>query len=99
MAHYITNSLEEGEQIVLQGRLHWSSIFKNLLSSIFLTLVAGGFVASGYYVSKNELYYIVGVSLIIAAVVYFVGRIIRTRSEFSVNTTRFIQKDGILNIT
>ncbi len=63
-----------------------------------MTLVAGGFVASGYYVSKNELYYIVGVSLIIAAVVYFVGRIIRTRSEFSVNTTRFIQKDGILNI-
>ena len=98
MAHYITNSLEEGEQIVLQGRLHWSSIFKYLLSSIFLTFVAGGFVASGYYVSKNELYYIGGVFIIIAALVYFVGCIIRTRSEFAVTTTRFIQKDGFFNI-
>lgn len=50
MAHFITNSLEEGVLIVLQGRLHWSSIFKHLLSSVILTFVAGGFVASGYYV-------------------------------------------------
>ena len=98
MSHYITNSLEAGEQIVLQGRLHWSYIFKYLLSSIFLTLVAGGFMVFGYYVSKNELCLIGGIFLIIAAVVYFVGRLIRTRSEFAVTTTRFVQKDGIFNI-
>lgn len=93
MAHFITNSLAKGEQIVLQGRLHWSSMLKHLLSSVFLT-----FVASGYHVSKNELYYLGGVFLIVAVAVYFVGRIIRTRSEFAVTTTRFIQKDEIFNI-
>lgn len=36
--------------------------------------------------------------LLIAAVVYVVGRIIQTYSEFAVTTTRYIQKDGIFNI-
>lgn len=98
MGHFITNSLEEGEQIVFQGRLHWSSIFRYLFTSFMLILIAGMLAASGYYVSHSELYVIGGVLLFVAVVVYFIGRIIRTRTEFVITTSRFIQKDGILNI-
>ncbi len=46
MGHYITNSLEEGEQIVFQGHLHWTAIAKYMISSISLLTVAGGFISS-----------------------------------------------------
>lgn len=98
MAHYITNSLEEGEQIVFQGHLHWTAIAKYMISSISLLLAAGSFIAFGYYTTHQKLYVIGGIILLIAIVIYIIGRVIRTRSEFAVTTTRFIQKDGILNI-
>lgn len=98
MAHYITNSLEEGEHIVLQGRLHWTSICQYLFFSFIFILIAGGFVVSGYYLSSQELYYIGGVFFFVSFVLYIIGRIIRTRTEFAVTTTRFIQKDGILSV-
>ena len=98
MAHYITNSLEEGEQIVFQGHLHWTAIAKYMISFITLLLVAGSFIASGYYTSYQMLYVIGGIILLIAFVIYIIGCVIRTRSEFAVTTTRFIQKDVILDI-
>ena len=36
--------------------------------------------------------------LVLAFFVWIVGRIVRTRSEFAVTDTRFVQKDGIFNI-
>lgn len=98
MAHYIINSLEEGEQIVFQGRLHWISIYQYLLSGSILILVAGSLVASGYFLSHSELFIIGAVIFVLAVVILIIGRVIRTRSEFAVTTSRFIQKDGILNI-
>ena len=98
MAHYIINSLEEGEQIVFQGRLHWISIYQYLLFGFILILVAGSLVAFGYFLSHSKLF-IIGVGVfVLAVVILIIGRIIRTRSEFAVTTSRFIQKDGILNI-
>lgn len=98
MAHYIINSLEEGEEIVLQGRLHWISIYQYLLSGFILILVAGSLVASGYFLSRSELFIIGAGVFVLAFVILVVGCVIRTRSEFAVTTGRFIQKDGILNI-
>ncbi len=98
MAHYIINSLEEGEQIVLQGRLHWISTYQYLLSGFILIRIVGSLVASGYFMSRSELVIIGAVGFVLALVILVVGRVIRTRSEFAVTTSRFIQKDGILNI-
>ena len=98
MAHYIINSLEAGEQIVLQGRLHWISICQYLLFGFILILVAGSLVASGYFMSRLELFIIGAGVFVLAIVILIVGRFIRTRREFAVTTSRFIQKDGILNI-
>lgn len=98
MAHYITNSLEEGEEIILQGRLHWTSIYRYILSALLMLLVAIGLGIAAYLTQKDMLYWVAGAFLLIALIIHVVGRIVRTRSEFAVTTTRFIQKDGIFNI-
>lgn len=98
MANYIHNSLEEGESIVLNGRLHWTSIASYLVTAWVLAIVAVVMVIWGLVADKSVLLWVGGVALVVALVTYLVGRIVRTRSEFAVTNNRFIQKDGILNI-
>lgn len=98
MAHYITNSLEEGEQIVLRGRLHWTSVYRYILSALLMLLVAIGLLVGGYFTERQELYYVGAAFVVVAAVIYLIGKVVRTKCEFAVTTNRFIQKDGIFNI-
>ena len=55
-------------------------------------------MVSGYFFHHSELFLIAMGTLVFSIIIYIVGRVIRTRSEFAVTTSRFIQKDGILNI-
>jgi uncharacterized membrane protein YdbT with pleckstrin-like domain len=101
MANYIKRSLEEGEAIIFNGRLHWSYIFKYIFLSLLFTV--GGIVAIwlAYYrypLHKNELLYAGIACLVLAFFVCIIGRIVRTHTEFAVTSTRFVQKDGIFNI-
>ena len=101
MANYIKQSLEEGETIIFKGRLHWSYIFGYLFFSFLFT--AGGIIAIvlAYYKfqeHKTEFFYAGIAMLVLAFFIWLIGRIIRTRSEFAVTDTRFVQKDGIFNI-
>ena len=101
MANYIMQSLEQGEQIIYNGRLHWSYIFRYLFYSILFTI--GGIVCLvlAYYKfpeQKQTLFYAGIALLVLAFFIWLVGRIIRTRTEFSITNTRFVQKDGIFNI-
>lgn len=98
MANYIYNSLEEGEHIILNGRLHWTSIANYLISTWILVLIAIALMVYAYVGDQPNLLWVGGVALVVAFCVYLVGRIIRTRSEFAVTEGRFIQKDGIFNI-
>lgn len=98
MAHYITNSLEEGEQIVFQGRLHWISVCQYIFSTLLMLLIAIGLLVAGYFTSRNELFFAGAVFLVVSIIIYTIGWIFRTRSEFAITNNRFIQKDGILNI-
>lgn len=64
-------------------------------------MVIGGLAAAGacYYYKQQDVYIYLGI--VVAAlglIIGIIGRIIRTRSEFAVTSTRFIQKDGIFNI-
>lgn len=98
MANYIQDCLEEGERIVLTGRLHWTSIWSYLLFA-WLFFFAGIALAVLAWTEDMEALLYAGIVLTFASgVIYLVGRIIRTRSEFAVTTSRFIQKDGIFNI-
>ena len=98
MSPYITSTLEEGEQIVLRGRLHWSAVSQWLFFALLLLLVAAGLAAGGYFAARQELYVVATVCLVLAVAVYVAGRVVRTKTEFAVTTNRFVQKDGILNI-
>ena len=101
MANYIKQSLEEGETIIFKGRLHWSYIFRYLFFS--LLFLVGGIVVIylAYYKypeQKQTLFYTGIAFMVLAFFIWIVGRIVRTRSEFAVTDTRFVQKDGIFNI-
>lgn len=98
MAHYITDSLEDDEQIVLQGHLHWVSVFKYIISAILVLLIAIGVLVAGYFTTRQELYIVGAVFIVLAVLIYVIRWIFRTRCEFAVTNNRFIQKDGILNV-
>lgn len=101
MANYIRQSLEQGEQIIYNGRLHWSYIFRYLFYSFLFTIAGIVALVLAYYKfpeHKQALFYTGIALLVLAFFIWIVGRIIRTRTEFSVTNTRFVQKDGIFNI-
>jgi len=101
MANYIKRSLEEGEAIIYKGRLHWSAIFRYMCFAFLFT--AGGIVSIwlAYYVypEQKDMLVCAGIALLVLAfLTWFLGRIVRARTEFAVTDTRFVQKDGIFNI-
>lgn len=98
MAKYITNSLEEGETIVLNGRLHWTAIAGYLISAWILVIAAVAAMVWTWLENRTDLLWVGGALLVAGFVIYVIGGIIRTRSEFAVTTSRFIQKDGIFSI-
>lgn len=99
MANYIKDSLEEGEQIVLKGRLHWTSIAKYLVTTWLLVAAGCAGVAVWAQSTDGDGWLYGGLAaVVLALVVYLWGRIIRTRTEFAITSTRFIQKDGIFDV-
>ena len=101
MANFIKRSLEEGETVIYTGRLHWSYIFRYLFYTVLFAV--GGVVSiwlayNRYQMYQDRLLYAGIALLVVALLVWIVGRIVRTRSEFAVTQTRFVQKDGIFNI-
>lgn len=99
MNKFIRKSLEPGEAIVYNGRLHWSYIFGYYFWTFFLFLLAVGACYLGYRDASHAYYYTALALVVLALFVYIIGRVVRTRSEFVVTATRFIQKDGIFNIS
>lgn len=99
MGNFIKKSLEEGEEIKYNGRLHWSSIWKYIFFSWLM--VIGGIVAACacYYYKEQNMYIYTGIAVaVLGLIIGIIGRIVRTRSEFAITNTRFVQKDGIFNI-
>ena len=99
MNKFIRESLEPGEEIVYNGRLHWSYIFGYYFWTFVLIIAAGVAVYFGYRESIQSLYWLALSAAVLGLLVYVWGRVVRTRSEFVVTATRFIQKDGIFNIS
>lgn len=100
MANYIQESLEEGEEIVFKGRLHWTSVWAYYFWSIvFLIAAIVCAVLPQFFPGYDQMcYWGAGISFVLCLAIWLIGRLFRTRSEFAVTTNRFIQKDGIFNI-
>lgn len=98
MSNYITSSLEEGETIVLQGHLHWLTIFR-YLAACFLGILLSVLFIYLYFAKEQAWYLYIGLGfLLFSVIIYLVGNLVRSRNEFAVTNSRFIQKEGILNI-
>lgn len=100
MNKYIRECLEPGEEILCSGRLHWSSIFLYLLWG---TVLVGCAVAGALYTWLSKLPsggYTMSLLLgLVGLLVWGVGHLIRSRREFAVTPQRFVQKDGIFNVS
>ena len=99
MGNFIKRSLEEGEEIKYNGRLHWSSIWGYIFFSWLM--VRGGLAAAGacYYYKEQNVYIYAGLAVaLLGLIIGITGRIVRTRSEFAITNSRFVQKEGIFNI-
>ena len=103
MANFIEKTLEPGEKVVFQGHLHWYFNFRYTFWG--LVLIALGFCLMGYVCNNNfddttikmEFYGSIVLFILGACSILF-GYFLRVKTEFAITNTRFIQKDGILNI-
>ena len=106
MANFIERTLEPGEKVVFKGRLHWSYNLRYTIWGIILIVVAiaGAVFANMQEGNENEKSSDTAI-LIACAVVGIIGLMmiiygywIRSKTEFAITNSRFIQKDGIFNI-
>lgn len=103
MANFIEKTLEPGEQIVFKGRLHWYFNFRYTVWGALLNVLglAGMFYSAQNDTSDGAVKTILVVSFVacimgIGFILY--GCLLRMKTEFAITNTRFIQKDGLLNI-
>lgn len=103
MANFIEKTLEPGEQIVFKGRLHWYFNFRYTVWGVLLNVLglAGMFYSAQNDTSDGAVKTILVVSFVaclmgIGFILY--GCLLRMKTEFAITNTRFIQKDGLLNI-
>ncbi len=101
MSSYITKSLEDGESVVLRGHYHWTFTACQTIGSIVLALASVALLVTIHFRPEHATTLLgtaialLGTSLIVA----LWGNVLRSRTEFAVTDTRFIQKDGILDIS
>lgn len=100
MSTYITKSLDEGETVVLLGHYHWTFVaWQTITKYVLLLLCVIALVAGQFYPEyKSQLQIASLVFLLLGIVVALWGYVLRSRTEFAVTDTRFIQKDGVLDI-
>ena len=105
MANFIESTLEKGEKVIFQGRLHWSYNWQYTFGGALLTILAIAGLAADCYINYNDfnnntLAIAIGcvVCIIIGLLLMGYAYFIRSKTEFAITNTRFIQKDGIFNI-
>lgn len=105
MANFIERTLEPGEKIVYKGHLHWSFNMRYSVWGILCSLIGIGGMAAIAYNNYNDFNNNMLALFVLCVVVCLVGLgligfgyFLRSRTEFAVTNTRFIQKDGIFDI-
>ncbi|MCF0197035.1 MAG: PH domain-containing protein [Bacteroidaceae bacterium] len=104
MGNFIKKSLEEGEEILWQGRQHWSFVFGwLLLFNVLLVLTAAVVIFAIHQRQQTGAWndsFVFGAAVlaVFTLCVFLYAYILRSKTEFAVTGTRFIQKDGIFDI-
>lgn len=105
MANFIERTLEKGEDVVFQGRLHWTYNWKWTFGGTLLAIISvAGILMNAIFTYNEEnsdagpIYILSIMGVIIGIAMVGWGYFIRSKTEFAITNTRFIQKDGIFNI-
>lgn len=105
MANFIEKTLEPGETVILKGRLHWSYNFRYTAVGILAIILGiGGLIMAqaneslAYSDGAASITVIGAIFVILGVLSIGFGYFLRSKTEFAVTNTRFIQKDGIFNI-
>lgn len=105
MANFIEKTLEPGETVILKGRLHWSYNFRYTAVGILAIILGiGGLImaqANDSLANSDgaaSITVIGAIFVILGVLSIGFGYFLRSKTEFAVTNTRFIQKDGIFNI-
>ena len=105
MANFIERTLEPGEKVIFRGRLHWSFNFRYTVFGVIVMLlsIVGMVMVSACCdgdVDDNKSTYLMllGACILFGALLIGYGYFIRSKTEFAITNTRFIQKDGIFDI-
>ncbi|MCQ2268818.1 MAG: PH domain-containing protein [Bacteroidaceae bacterium] len=105
MANFIENTLEKGEKVVFQGRLHWIFNWEYLFGGVALVLISVILLIINFslnYEDSDEYSFVfaivccVGIAIGLGLIGW--ANFIRSKTEFAITNSRFIQKDGIFNI-
>lgn len=103
MPKFIERTLEPNEKIVLRGRLHWYFNFRYTVWGVILIVLGlvGLFYVGNYNFDDGAtklLFYVCIAVTVVGLSFIFYGYFLRTKTEFAITNSRFIQKDGIFNI-
>lgn len=101
--NFIEKTLEPGEKVIFKGRLHWYFNFRYTVWGILLNVLG---IAGMFYITQNDLedstmktlLVVCFAGCIIGILFILYGYLLRIKTEFAITNTRFIQKDGLLNI-
>ena len=98
MSRFIEKTLEDGEQIIFQDRLHWTFNWQytfggGILAALGLVMLIIGLTR------PETLFTVMGIIAIVVGLGFLAwGYFVRSKTTFAITSHRFIQKDGILNI-
>ena len=105
MANFIEKTLEKGEKVIFQGRLHWTYNWEYSLGGLVLLLVSTVGLFVNLYINYENpgngplaIAIACSVCMVLGLASMGWGYFIRSKTEFAITNTRFIQKDGIFNI-
>lgn len=99
MGNYIKESLLADEVILHKGNPHWSYVLKYYL----LCVVFGGLAIITFICDRQYQHYLLDylclTLLFMDVIIYILSCFIRNKTEYTITSTRIIQKNGILDIT
>ena len=99
MANFIERTLEPGEKVIFKGRLHWAyNVHYTVLGALLIVAAAVGEIYTASADGDNTMTWVCVGAAVVGLLMIGYGSFMRSRTEFAITPSRFIQKDGIFNI-
>lgn len=99
MSNFIKDTLEPGEVIIHKGKLHWLFIAKHVICGSLIILISAIVLLFAIADDQDEIMLMCVFFVLLGIGMICWGYFLRKKTEFAITSNRFIQKDGILDIS